>query len=58
MTIQPAPDKNTPAKLNHKSVMCKEFGKTVKSVKNKVSDNYTTHTLWILQFYSQVTDNP
>jgi hypothetical protein len=21
------------------------------------SDNYTTHTLWILQFYSQVIDN-
>jgi hypothetical protein len=27
MTIQPAPDKNTPAKLNHKSVMSKEFRK-------------------------------
>ncbi|CAN6327431.1 unnamed protein product [Urochloa humidicola] len=54
VTIQPAAGKesavvlsttktkkqNTPAKLNHKSVMRKEFRKMAKAVKNQVSDNY------------------
>ncbi|KAL5227566.1 hypothetical protein ABZP36_015831 [Zizania latifolia] len=54
VTVQPASGKeatvvlsttktkkqNKPASLYHKSVMCKEFRKMAKAVKNQVSDNY------------------